>query len=288
MKKLLILSGKGGTGKTTTSAAFVHYSKAEAFADCDVDAPNLHLVLKHNKEPINKDFICGYKAYVNTDKCIGCGKCTSYCRFDAINIRNNFAVINDIACEGCGVCEYVCPVSAIELKDDISGLLSLYEGNTVFSTAELKMGRGNSGRLVSDVKFNLFYSAYDKDLAIIDGAPGIGCPVLASISDVDLVLIVTEPSLSGFSDLKRLITTINSFNTKFAVCINKYDTSIEKTNEIIQYCKNHQYEFAGTIPFDINVSKALNNGQSIAEIDCEANKALYQIWLKTKDMLNIE
>jgi len=181
MKRLLILSGKGGTGKTTVSAALIRLAQARAVADCDVDAPNLHLLMQQSVQPEVYDFIGGVKAQVDTEKCIGCGKCDQLCRFDAIHVQNDKATINEYACEGCGVCDYVCPVKAVTLVPDVAGRRELYLDENVFSTATLKMGRGTSGKLVADVKMAMLKAAPDCALAIVDGSPGIGCPVIASI-----------------------------------------------------------------------------------------------------------
>lgn len=152
MKRLLVLSGKGGTGKTTVSSAFVEFSKARAVADCDVDAPNLHLILNRREEPQHTVFFGGEKAFLDQELCINCGACQKACRFDAIRFSEEKYEIWEYACEGCGVCAYVCPAHAITMKEDVAGELFLYEGEQVFSTAMLKMGRGNSGKLVTEVK----------------------------------------------------------------------------------------------------------------------------------------
>lgn len=288
MKKLLILSGKGGTGKTTAASAFIHFSKAEAFADCDVDAPNLHLALNFQGVPQKKDFLGGQKAHIEPSSCTSCGECIRHCRFHAIQLQNGFPTVNEISCEGCGVCEYVCPADAVSLKDDIAGFLSLYTEDTVFSTAELKMGRGNSGKLVTEVKFSLFEAAADKPLAVIDGSPGIGCPVIASISGIDLVLIVAEPTVSGISDLKRLIKTASVLHSKVAVCVNKWDTSEEQTETIQQFCRENHISFAGKIPFDKTVAKAINQGKNPADIDSPARDALYRVYCNVSALLEEE
>ena len=224
MKRMLILSGKGGTGKTTTAAAFVHFSHACAVADCDVDAPNLHLVNPPSTQPERNIFYGGDKASVDPAKCVGCGKCVAACRFDALRLSQGKCLVDEYSCEGCGVCAYVCPEQAVALHPDAAGIRELYRGEQVFSTAALKMGRGNSGKLVSEVKLAMLKHAPKESLAIIDGSPGIGCPVIASISGVDLVVVVAEPSLSGISDLKRLVRTAATLQTRLAVCVNKWDT----------------------------------------------------------------
>lgn len=284
MKKLLILSGKGGTGKTTVASALIELFGAEAFADCDVDAPNLHLVESRGKEPHAYDFYGSKKAVIDRSKCIFCGTCASNCRFDAIKLVKSKYAVDEYACEGCGVCEYVCPAKAIHLEDDMAGKLMLYKDGFTFSTAELKMGRGNSGKLVTAVKKQLDINS-DADLAVIDGSPGIGCPVIASVSGVDMVLIVAEPSLSGISDMERILETIYRFDVPVAVCINKYDTSAEKAAEIISFCKEHSILFVGAIPFDNEVLKAQNNGTSVIHTDCPASGTLKEIYNKIKNLM---
>lgn len=284
MKKLLILSGKGGTGKTTVASALIELFGVDAFADCDVDAPNLHLVESRGKEPFVSDFYGSEKAVIDKSKCVFCGACASNCRFDAIKLVKPEYIVDEYACEGCGVCAYVCPEKAIRLEDDIAGNLMLYQAGFTFSTAELKMGRGNSGKLVMAVKKQLDKNA-DADFAIIDGSPGIGCPVIASISGVDMVLIVAEPSQSGISDMERILTTVYRFDVPAAVCINKYDTSPEKAEEIISFCKEHGIPFVGGIPLDNEVAKAQNIGISAIHIDCPASRAMKEIYHEMKKLL---
>lgn len=287
MKRLLILSGKGGTGKTTTAAAFIHFANAKAIADCDVDAPNLHLVAGQTTEPVCSDFIGAEKAHIDPDKCVGCGLCAQHCRFDALQAGDGFYRVNEYACEGCGICTYVCPQQAVEMVPDVAGQQQLYQGNRVFSTAKLKMGRGNSGKLVSSVKVSMLKHAPECDLAIVDGSPGIGCPVIASISGMDLVLVVAEPSMSGMSDLQRLLETGGTLQTKFAVCVNKWDVSPENTAEIEAYCRKREIPFVGKIPYDRSASAAINSGRSLAEMDCPAREALKEIFEKTSELLGL-
>lgn len=283
MKQLLILSGKGGTGKTTVASAFIKLSEAKAYADCDVDAPNLHLVMKHDN-PKFTDYYGMKKASIDSGKCIQCNLCRQHCRYDAISIDSIYKV-NKYECEGCGVCEAICPASAVILKDFKAGELMLYSNDdTVFSTAELKMGSGNSGMLVTEVKRQMRLNT-KTELAIIDGSPGIGCPVIASISGVNLVVLVAEPSVSGISDMKRIIDTSKSFKTKLAVCVNKYDTNNKITHEIELYCKENNIEFIGKIPFDLSAGKAINNGYTVVDIDCAAGHAVQDIYKKAIDLL---
>ena len=287
MKRLLILSGKGGTGKTTTAAAFLHFSQAQAAADCDVDAPNLHLMLHPQGQPQRSTFLGGDKAAVDTNRCAGCGECLRHCRFSALTLEQGVCRVNPYACEGCGVCAYVCPEQAVALHQDVAGEKELYAeaGRSVFSTAALKMGRGNSGKLVTEVKLAMLKNAPDTQLAILDGSPGIGCPVIASVSGMDLVLVVAEPSLSGLSDLKRLVKTAQTFQTKLAVCVNKWDQSPQHTQQIKAFCQELDIPFTGVIPYDAAASAAINQGLSLAQIDCPARDALKEIYENTMKLL---
>jgi MinD superfamily P-loop ATPase len=284
MKQLLILSGKGGTGKTTVASAFIKLSAAKAYADCDVDAPNLHLILNHDN-PRFTDYFGMKKAFIDSNKCVQCDLCKQNCRFDAINF-DEFYKVNNYDCEGCGVCEVMCPVNAINMVDFKAGdlMLSSIDG-TVFSTAELQMGSGNSGMLVTEVKKQMRLNS-KAELAIIDGSPGIGCPVIASISGVNVVVIVAEPSVSGISDMKRIIETSVNFKTKLAVCVNKYDTNMGITHEIEMYCVENNINFIGKIPYDFKAVKAINNGYTIVDIDCAAGSAVRDIYKRAIDILN--
>lgn len=287
MKKLLILSGKGGTGKTTTASAFIKFANAKATADCDVDAPNLHIVSSFETDGEVSDFYGSDKSQIDQDKCIGCGQCYKNCHFDAIEKNGDKYSVSEYACEGCGVCTAVCPVGAAHMIPDVSGELKLYTGDKIFSTAKLKMGRGNSGKLVSAVKSAMNKAADPStELAIIDGSPGIGCPVIASISGVDLILAVAEPSLSGLSDLKRILKTAEIFGVKTAVCVNKYDISLEKTEEISKFCQENNIDFVGKIPYDKKASQAINAGKCLADFDCPAHDALKEIYEKTVNIIH--
>lgn len=287
MKRLLILSGKGGTGKTTTAAAFVKFSQARAFADCDVDAPNLHLVTQAGTTPERTDFYGGDKACVDENKCIGCGACEKHCRFRAIRVEGGVGKVSEFACEGCGVCAYVCPQDAITLRVDVAGRKELYVGEKIFSTATLKMGRGNSGKLVTEVKMALMKHASEAELAIFDGSPGIGCPVMASVGGMDVVLIVAEPSKSGISDLERLVKTTSTMQVRLAVCVNKWDVSPANTDAIEAYCRAQEIAFVGRIPYDAHASKAINEGISVADMDCPARWALEDIYQQVTNLLKL-
>jgi MinD superfamily P-loop ATPase len=286
MKQLLILSGKGGTGKTTVASAFIKFANAEAYADCDVDAPNLHLVSGHHNALKRTDYFGMPKAKIDSEKCEDCGLCIKNCRFDAViqNKKGEYSVDN-FSCEGCGVCKAICPSDAINMQKFKAGDLMLYKNGSVFSTAQLKMGSGTSGMLVTEVKKQMKNEAKNAKMAIIDGSPGIGCPVIASISGVDMVLIVAEPSISGISDMERIIKTSRKFRTKLAVCVNKYDTNLKNTEKIELFCKNNNLPFAGRIPFDPDAVKAVNNAVSIAEFDCKSGRSAKIIFEETMKIL---
>jgi len=280
MKQLLILSGKGGTGKTTVAGAFIKLAKAKAYADCDVDAPNLHLIMGQNTSAEKTDHFGLSKAVIDRNLCIKCGLCIEHCRFDAIKALSDYTV-DTFACEGCGVCEAVCQSGAVTMKPSVSGELLLYRDGAVFSSAQLKTGSGASGKLVAEVKRQLREAAADADFAVIDGSPGIGCPVISSLSGVNTVLIVTESSESGISDMKRILKTARIFGVKTAVCINKYDINEINTEKTEEFCKKEDVFLAGKIPFDREAVKAVNSGKSIVDIDCAAGRAVKEVFENT-------
>lgn len=285
MRQLLILSGKGGTGKTTVAGAFIYFSQAKAYADCDVDAPNLHLLMNCTCAPTSSHYYGMQTATIDSACCTDCGLCRDHCRFDAIRFDGIYFVDRS-ACEGCGVCEYVCPSHAISLCDNLAGEILLYQDDFCFATARRTLGSGISGKLVTEVKKKLLASS-SEPFCIIDGSPGIGCPVIASISGADLVLIVAEPSISGISDMKRIIETAGIFRAKIAVCTNKYDINIEKTEKIEQICIEKAIPFAGRIPYDPGVILATNQGQTIAEVPSIAGSALQTVFDNTMSIFTM-
>ncbi|NCD04742.1 MAG: ATPase [Spirochaetia bacterium] len=286
MKKILIISGKGGTGKTTLSSSLIELLNAKAFADCDVDAPNLHLVSHYNdSDKLEQDFQGMDIFSIDNTLCKSCGKCYDVCKFSAIEKDDNKFKINPLLCEGCGVCEFICKYNAIKPNKNIVGKTQIYKSEKVFSTAQLNMGSGNSGKLVSQVKKNLDDNTNNHKFAIIDGSPGIGCPVIASLSAIDLAIIVTEPSLSGLSDLKRIVTTAKIFKTKISIVINKANLNKSVRNMIKNYLRLENLELIGEIDYDENVSKLINKNQSLAnsntvaatQIKKIANKLIYKL-----------
>jgi MinD superfamily P-loop ATPase len=284
MKQLTIISGKGGTGKTTMTAAFAGLADNAVIADCDVDAADLHLILTPHIIR-QESFFGGQLPSIDYERCSRCGLCEEHCRFGAIR----FAKVDQTSCEGCGVCAYVCPERAISMKERLSGRWFLSEtraGKMVH--ARLGIAAENSGKLVSLVRQEARDIAENEknDLILIDGPPGIGCPVIASIGGVDLVLIVTEPTISGFHDLKRIMEVAGHFNVPAMVCINKYDINPDNTRIIEDYCMEKGIAVAGRIPFDPAVTKAMINVLSVTEYSCgQVTKEIKRIWGKVEECL---
>ncbi|MBN2468973.1 MAG: ATP-binding protein [Deltaproteobacteria bacterium] len=277
MKQLTVISGKGGTGKTSITAAFAALAHNHVIADCDVDAADLHLILDpviRKEEP----FFGGRLPVLDRDICDECGICADQCRFDAIHAFT----IDPIACEGCGVCAHVCPRKAIIMEETQNG--HWFRSDTRFGPlihARLGIAAENSGKLVTLVReqARLASETDKKDLIIIDGPPGIGCPVIAAIAGVDLVLVVTEPTLSGIHDLERVLGVARHFAVPALVCINKADINPDNTATIRTYCKRNHLGIAGEIPFDPAVTKAMVAGQSIIEYnDSFVSEGVKQMW----------
>ncbi|KAA0007242.1 MAG: (4Fe-4S)-binding protein [Thermoplasmata archaeon] len=276
MRQIAIASGKGGVGKTSIAASFASFAKA-VFADCDVDASNLPIIFK--PEIIKKEDFYGMDvASVDESKCIKCMECYNACRFDAIT--EEIEIIEE-KCEGCGVCEYVCPVDAIEMVPRKSG--EVYVSKSRFGWivhAELKAGEETSGKLVSVVRQKAMEVAKENgyDLIIIDSSAGIGCPVIASITGVNLVVIVVEPTMAAIHDMKRIMNVANHFKVPYVVCINKYDLNEEKAKEIEEFCKENGIEIVGKIPYNKAFTKAIVNGKSIVEYDEGLAEIMKKIW----------
>ena len=265
MKQLTVISGKGGTGKTSITAAFAALAKNHVMVDSDVDAADLHLILKPSIEK-EEAFYGGRVPFLDKDKCDECGLCIEKCRFEAIH---DF-VIDPIACDGCGVCAQICPKNAITMKEKLCG--QWFISQTRFGPlvhARLGIAEENSGKLVALVRqqARLIAEKEKRDYIIIDGPPGIGCPVISSISGVDLVLAVTEPTLSGIHDLERVLGVARHFNVPAMVCINKSDINRENTEKIKKYCQKNRISVAGEIPYDPIVTKAMVAGKTVVEFD---------------------
>ena len=277
MREIVVLSGKGGTGKTTVLASFAALAEKSVLCDCDVDAPNLHLLL----EPVVRethDFYGLQVARIDSEACNECGLCVDACRFEAIH---DFQV-DPLACEGCGLCVQVCPLNAISMRDTLAG--HWYVSNTKCGPlvhARLRAAQENSGKLVMAVRKRAREIAQETSARYIlsDGPPGIGCPAISSLSGAGMALIVTEPSLSGIHDLERVLGLCRHFSVRPLVCINKCDLSEENTRRIEDHCRDIGVEVVGRIPFDPNVNSAIVQGRPVVETsDGAASREIEALW----------
>ena len=288
MKQLTVISGKGGTGKTVISASFAALAEKKVMADCDVDAADLYLLLHPAIKEIH-EFKGGTKAILNEEVCTDCGKCLEVCRFDAIreDEKHNSekeiqTTIDPISCEGCGVCALICPVEAIQMQENLSG--EWYVSGTKYGPmvhAKLGIAEENSGKLVTVVRQNarLIAENNNLDLVIVDGPPGIGCPVIASITGVNLVMAVTEPTISAISDLERVLALVRHFKIEPVVLINKYDINSENTEKITNFCEKENIEIVGKIPFDNTFTQAMVEGKTVMEYnDSDLVERIKDIW----------
>jgi len=288
-RELVIISGKGGTGKTSIAACFVALAGETVIADCDVDAADLHLVL-NPKIKYRGDFIGGVIAEIDQDKCTGCGKCKEACRFSAVkeeisNNKHRF-FIDELACEGCGVCFLVCEDEAVRVRDAVNGEWFISETKYgPMSHAKLGIAQENSGRLVTLVRNNEVQLAQDikKDKAVVDGSPGTGCPVIASLTGAAFALVVTEPTVSGLHDLDRILKVVRHFGVPCGVVVNKYDLNVEMTEKIKLLSEDYDAEFIGVIPYDKIITEAQVNGVSVVEYsDAPVTESIKQIWKKVE------
>ena len=264
MKELVVISGKGGTGKTSIVASFAAFAKDKVMADCDVDAADLHLLLEPRIKR-REEFRSSKSAVIDPERCVQCEKCREVCRYQAIS--QNY-VVDKIACEGCGVCVHFCPEQAIELRENLSG--EWFISDTRFGPlvhAKLGIAEENSGKLVAVVRQNAKALAQEEglDLVLVDGAPGIGCPVISSIAGATAVLVVTEPTLSGIHDMKRVVDLAAHFQIPAFLCINKFDLNPELTSQVQEFCGRHRLKLVGKIPYDNVVTKAMVQGKTVVE-----------------------
>jgi MinD superfamily P-loop ATPase len=277
MKEIVVLSGKGGTGKTSIVASFAALAQSKVLADCDVDAADLRLLLKPvDKE--EKEFWSGQVAIIDKGKCTEFGLCQELCRFEAIR---DFEV-DPVSCEGCGFCYQVCPVDAIAMEDSMAGHWFISETKYGYLChARLGIAQENSGKLVALVRQNakLIAEKQNLDYIITDGPPGIGCPVISSLSGASLALLVTEPTLSGIHDLGRVIGVCRHFGVPVLVCVNKCDLNKENTYQIESYCGNEGIEVAARIPFDNVMTEAIVQGLPVVEYsDNEVTRQIKELW----------
>jgi MinD superfamily P-loop ATPase len=279
MKEIVVLSGKGGTGKTTLLGSLAALAGRKVLADCDVDAADLHLLLAPTPR-FENEFLAGVKARVATDACTGCGTCRQLCQFEAITLAAQ-ATVDTLACEGCGVCAYFCPEQAIHLDKNHCG--TWYVSDTVYGTlvhAQLFAGEENSGKLVAFVKKQARQLAEEEgvELLLVDGAPGIGCPVIACLSGTDAMVAVTEPTLSGWHDLARVLDLADIFRVPTYVCLNKWDLYPQMATVITDHCRQRGVEILGRIPFDPAVVQAQLRGMPVVGDKGPAARAIQEIW----------
>jgi MinD superfamily P-loop ATPase len=295
VKELVVLSGKGGTGKTSLVACLAALADRKVLADCDVDAADLHLVLAP-RVLSREEFRGGKQARIVPDRCAACGECALYCRFDAVRfdgpatevVEKTYRV-DPIACEGCGVCVHVCPALAIELAPVVSGEWYVSEtrhGPLVH--ARLGPAGENSGKLVTIVRNRARAIAEERhlDLVIVDGAPGIGCPVIASVAGASMVLGVAEATLSGKHDLERLAGLAAHFKIPMLVCINKADLNAEVAAAVKGWCRSRGIPVVGSIPYDRRFTEAQVQGKSLVELgDGATARAVRTVWQETRTAL---
>jgi len=294
MKQLVVLSGKGGTGKTSLTAVFAHLASQEmpiALADADVDAANLELVLSARAGE-RHEFIGGKVALIEPEKCVACGICAEVCRFDAVlapEREDAHYTIDAIACEGCAACFYQCPQKAIRMEEQVAG--EWFVSETPYGPlvhARLRPAQENSGKLVTVVRQQARQIALEeeRELVIIDGPPGIGCPVISSVSGVDLAVLVTEPTVAGAHDLERILSLAHHFQVKAVVVINKHDLSPGGTAAIEEFCRTHNIPVVGKVPFDPRVTEAMVKGMPVTAYSNGAlGRALREIWAQVKKLL---
>ncbi len=288
MTELVIVSGKGGTGKTSLVGSIAALAEKKILVDCDVDAADLHLILNNDLKQTH-DFIASSKAEIIEDKCTDCGICQDYCRFDAIKEKDGHFRIDQYSCEGCGVCVHFCPEEAIDFKQVVSGQWFLSEtrhGPLVH--ARLGIAQSNSGLLVSHLRKQAKELAERKnyELIVVDGPPGIGCPVIASITGADYLLIVTEPSLSALHDMERLLELAMHFHIPVGICINKYDINPQISVRIEEYAHKNGAMIMGRISFDPKVTEAQVAGTTFVEFaDNGTADEVKSLWQNLKSEL---
>lgn len=290
MKEVVIISGKGGTGKTSITASFAVLGGNDVIiADCDVDAADMHLLLKPDFG-FSEDFYSGELAVIDKDYCTNCGLCADICRFDAITVVRDQHFIDPLNCEGCGYCARICPEKAIQNVSLNVGkwYKSIVKTGATMVHAKLGVGADNSGKLVAKVKNEAKALAVEqhKKYIIVDGSPGVGCPVVSSLSGADFVVLVTEPTISGFHDLKRVYELVKKFKIKAGCIINKSDINIQVAKQIIEFLINENISYMPSLPYDESFTKAMVMGQTIVEYDKNENTVLLtDSWERIKTLI---
>jgi len=284
MKEVVILSGKGGTGKTSIVASFAVLARDKVLADCDVDAADLHLLLQPTTRR-NEEFWSGQVAFIDKEKCTQCGLCQDVCRFGAIKDYS----VDEVSCEGCGLCPRVCPAGAIVMQPCMAGYWFVSDtrhGPLVH--ARLGIAQENSGKLVTLVRVNARRVVEEQglDCIVSDGPPGIGCPAVASLTGADLALLVTEPTLSGIHDLERVLGLCRYFDIPAMVCINKCDLNGDNSRRIEGYCRDQGIEVAARVPFDNVVTEAIVRGLPVVEYSSnKVTQEIENLWQRTRAKL---
>lgn len=290
MIEIVVISGKGGTGKTSITASLAILAGKEAvIADCDVDAADMHLLLAPDFD-YREDFYSGQLGYINQGNCIRCGRCAQVCRFDAIREIDRRFVVDPLSCEGCGYCARVCPTKTIENKERLAGewYISNIKTDSVMVHARLKIGADNSGKLVAKVKNEAKELATEsrKEFVIVDGSPGIGCPVVSSLSGANFVVFVVEPSVSGIHDLRRVHQVVKKFHINAGCIINKADLNMEKQEELMAFLIEEKIVHIASLPYDENFTKAMVEGKTIVEYDQgNLKELLAESWNKIKEIV---
>lgn len=291
MKEVVVISGKGGTGKTSITASFGYLAKDRiVMADCDVDAADMHLLFQAD-HAVTNDFYSGELALIDPQKCTSCGICKEECRFNAINNEDGIYKVNPLRCEGCGLCGHMCPEEAIQMEKVNSGEYYISDTRAGFTMvhARLSIGAANSGKMVARVKEQARNVAEKegRSLILVDGSPGIGCPVISSISGASHVILVTEPSYSGFSDLKRVVTLIENFHLPASCIINKSGLNSDISMKIKAFLDRKSIELLSEIPYSNSFSKAIILGKTVVEIDDgEITEKITESWERVLQLFN--
>lgn len=291
MREIVIISGKGGTGKTSISASFAYLEGSNAIvADCDVDAANMHLLLDADFSS-QEDFYSGELAVIDESKCNNCGKCKTVCRFDAIEQKDERYVVDKISCEGCWYCSRVCPNDAITMVKQKAGdlFVSNIKNDSTMVHAKLGFAAENSGKLVAKVKQEAKILALknDKEFVITDGSPGVGCPVISSLSGANLVVLVTEATVSGLHDLKRVVKLLKTFSLQAVCIINKYDLNVNMTKDIEEFLIEENIKVIAKLPYDETFTQALTDAKPIVEYNIQSHLStmIEKSWEEIKEII---
>ncbi len=291
MKEIVVISGKGGTGKTSLTAAFAYLGgKGVIVADSDVDAADMHLLLEPDFQE-SEDFYSGELAEIDPEACIDCGKCAEICRFDAIANENGSYRVKALDCEGCGYCARICPTEAITMQPQNVGkwYISAIKRDSTMVHARLGIAAENSGKLVARVKNEAKRIAAEqqKNLVLVDGSPGIGCPVVSSLSGADFVVLVTEPTVSGMHDLERVYELVRKFGIRAGCIINKASLNDDVSQTIHRFLEENQIIHIADLPYDENFTVAMTQAKTIVEFDnAQLGHKVEESWVRICNVVN--